>query len=615
MWNPTHVQFTVLRAKNLVSKGKGGNNDVFATIQLGKEKYQTTTIKKARNPEWFEECDLLITSMDAEIKVNLFHRGKIADESLGYAIIPLRECKNFDRPQNRWIPLQTKSKKTGVIKEQGELEVRLTFHVESKVEELHPLQKKSYTGSLRHLATSVAGKLKRSQSLIYRKDKTKPTLTMSNTPKSSDSNTSSQALKTAFYLTTFLMNEREKEAQINSTNTNEESKLYHCQDEKLKTMTLNEKFLKSSYATIDEVQTENQKVLHKSLENLTLSCKDHYNGKSYTLPKPDKSVTPANTLDTYLQSVPEHKENRRPSMPQSSGPAPSCLKSRPSSCIIGGNSNSSVHPLETSVSNTTTSHGTHKDPSSQLKLRPSSCIVTSVTNTNGSHPLDTYAANDPSKESTAQHKTKRKQRRLRKHSPYSYDQDADSESEAEENGTGHRKSNDEAGGKPNGIHSDDFNFKIPLQYSRFPANLSQRSGSCNGLAGSNTNPKDLADEKVTNGIQGRKSRAELDFGLKRPQNRNIVGLRRRPISFSFDGRLPDFSDSMFEYNSDNFPTEDLIGRYRSMHKEEMVNLIVNQKAQLIRKDQYIRGLETYIDDLLVSVIEQNPKMLQRQFHY
>lgn len=228
-------------------------------------------------------------------------------------------------------------------------------------------------------------------------------------------------------------------------------------------------------------------------------------------------MTPVNTLDTYLQSVPEHKENRRPSMPQPSGPAPSCLKSRPSSCIIGGNSNSPVHPLETSVSNTTTSHGTHKDPSSQLKLRPSSCIVTSVTNTNGSHPLETYAANDPSKESTAQHKTKRKQRRLRKHSPYSYEQDADSESEAEENGTGHRKSNDETGGKPNGIHSDDFNFKIPLQYPRFPANLTQRSGSCNGLAGSNTNPKNVADEKVTNGIQGRKSRAELDFGLKRPR--------------------------------------------------------------------------------------------------
>ena len=37
-----------------------GNNDVFVTIQLGKEKYQTSTIKNAHNPEWFEECELCV---------------------------------------------------------------------------------------------------------------------------------------------------------------------------------------------------------------------------------------------------------------------------------------------------------------------------------------------------------------------------------------------------------------------------------------------------------------------------------------------------------------------------------------------------------------------------
>lgn len=598
MWNPTHVQFTVLRAKNLVSKGKGGNNDVFATIQLGKEKYQTTTIKKARNPEWFEECDLLIPSMDAEVKVNLFHRGKISDESLGYAIVPLQDYKNFDQPKTQWIPLQSKSKKTGIITEQGELEVRLTFHVESKFEALAPLQKKNYTGSLRHLATSVAGKLKRSQSLIHRKDKTKPTLTMSNTFKSSDSNTSSQ-----------------------------ESRLYHCLDDKSKAMTLNERFLKSSYATIAEVQPENQKALHKSLENLALSCKkDPYNTKSCTLPKPDKPDTPTNTVEKYLQSVPEHKEQRRPSMPQPSQPTPVSLKSRPSSCIITGHVNSSAHhPLETSISNGTLkdppSHGILKDASapsssSQIKLRPSSCITINSTGINGTHMLDTSIPNDVSKEPNTQHKAKRRQRRLRKQSPYSYDQDADSESEADESGTGPRKSNEEAGSKPNGIANDDYNFKVPFHYPRVSTGLTQRSGSFSGLAGNVPNSKDLSEERLTNGLHGRcKSRPDVDFSYKRPQNRSFIGPKRRPISFNFDGRIPDFSDLLYDYHSDNLLTEDLIGRYRSMHKDEMVSLIVSQKAQLIRKDQYIRGLETYIDDLLVSVIEKNPKVLQRQFHY
>jgi hypothetical protein len=32
--------------------------DVFVAVHLGKEKFQTSTIKNALNPEWFEQCDL-----------------------------------------------------------------------------------------------------------------------------------------------------------------------------------------------------------------------------------------------------------------------------------------------------------------------------------------------------------------------------------------------------------------------------------------------------------------------------------------------------------------------------------------------------------------------------
>jgi len=44
----------------LMTKGKGGIRltDVFVAIQLGKENFQTSTIKNATNPEWFEQCDL-----------------------------------------------------------------------------------------------------------------------------------------------------------------------------------------------------------------------------------------------------------------------------------------------------------------------------------------------------------------------------------------------------------------------------------------------------------------------------------------------------------------------------------------------------------------------------
>ena len=44
--------------------------------------------------------------------------------------------------------------------------------------------------------------------------------------------------------------------------------------------------------------------------------------------------------------------------------------------------------------------------------------------------------------------------------------------------------------------------------------------------------------------------------------------------------------------------------------QELVKLVVTHKAQLIRKDQYIRELEGYIDNLLVRVMETSPRILQ-----
>ena len=44
--------------------------------------------------------------------------------------------------------------------------------------------------------------------------------------------------------------------------------------------------------------------------------------------------------------------------------------------------------------------------------------------------------------------------------------------------------------------------------------------------------------------------------------------------------------------------------------QELVRLVVTHKAQLIRKDQYIRELESYIDNLLVRVMESSPRILQ-----
>ena len=51
--------FSVKKARGLNIKGKNGTNDVFVTIGLGKEKYQTSVKEKAtENVEWCEQCEL-----------------------------------------------------------------------------------------------------------------------------------------------------------------------------------------------------------------------------------------------------------------------------------------------------------------------------------------------------------------------------------------------------------------------------------------------------------------------------------------------------------------------------------------------------------------------------
>jgi Ca2+-dependent lipid-binding protein len=37
-----------------------GTNDAYVTIDLGKEKFKSAVKEKAVNPEWNEECDLLV---------------------------------------------------------------------------------------------------------------------------------------------------------------------------------------------------------------------------------------------------------------------------------------------------------------------------------------------------------------------------------------------------------------------------------------------------------------------------------------------------------------------------------------------------------------------------
>ncbi|KPP76545.1 hypothetical protein Z043_104103, partial [Scleropages formosus] len=106
-WFPTHVQATVLQAKELQPKGKNGTNDAYAIIQLGKEKYSTSVSEKTLNPVWREEASFelpgLLLEGNPEIHelcLIVMHRSLVGmDKFLGQKTINLNDI--FDNKERR----------------------------------------------------------------------------------------------------------------------------------------------------------------------------------------------------------------------------------------------------------------------------------------------------------------------------------------------------------------------------------------------------------------------------------------------------------------------------------------------------------------------------------
>ncbi|GLV42957.1 Rab11 interacting protein [Carabus blaptoides fortunei] len=166
--------FLVQKAWGLLTKGHNNTNDCFVTIALGKVKYQTSVkLKSGQTVEWHEECELPIPDQGntAEIILTVLHRNFLGvDEFLGRINIPLANFDVYERPRNRWYPLESKPGKENK-KERGELEAKIAFTV--KAGSLTDLSKKdkhkSSIGQLSHVAQSVGGSLMSIGSLEKRK--------------------------------------------------------------------------------------------------------------------------------------------------------------------------------------------------------------------------------------------------------------------------------------------------------------------------------------------------------------------------------------------------------------------------------------------------------------
>ncbi|XP_062268289.1 trichohyalin-like isoform X2 [Platichthys flesus] len=144
-WCPTSVQVTVLQARGLRVKGKGGTNDAYAVMHLGKEKYQTSVVEKSVAPVWKEEAafdlpPLLLLHQGAggggggggagergTLRVHVLHRALVGpDKQLGQAVINLLQLSDDKtRSKTEWFKLLDKTGKAD--KDRGEVLVDIQF--------------------------------------------------------------------------------------------------------------------------------------------------------------------------------------------------------------------------------------------------------------------------------------------------------------------------------------------------------------------------------------------------------------------------------------------------------------------------------------------------------
>ncbi|XP_054853444.1 rab11 family-interacting protein 1 isoform X3 [Eublepharis macularius] len=145
-WAPTHVQVTVLQARGLRPKAKGsGGSDAYAVMALGKEKFATSVSERCLgSPVWREEATFelpppprrSLTGDDggggksgppAVLQLTVSHRALLGlDKFLGRAEISLTELQNEGgRRSTRWYKLHSRPGKKE--KERGEIEVDIQF--------------------------------------------------------------------------------------------------------------------------------------------------------------------------------------------------------------------------------------------------------------------------------------------------------------------------------------------------------------------------------------------------------------------------------------------------------------------------------------------------------
>ncbi|XP_044518527.1 rab11 family-interacting protein 2 [Gracilinanus agilis] len=153
-WFPTHVQVTVLQAKDLKPKGKSGTNDTYTIIQLGKEKYSTSVAEKTLDPVWKEEASFELPGLLMQgnpekyiLFLIVMHRSLVGlDKFLGQVAISLNDIfEDKQRRKTEWFRLESKQGKRA--KDRGQIKVNIQFMRNNMTASMFDLSMKDKTRS------------------------------------------------------------------------------------------------------------------------------------------------------------------------------------------------------------------------------------------------------------------------------------------------------------------------------------------------------------------------------------------------------------------------------------------------------------------------------------
>ncbi|BFZ05072.1 hypothetical protein BsWGS_08110 [Bradybaena similaris] len=653
LWSPTHVQFTVLRARNLVAKGKGGNNDVFVTIQLGKEKYQTSTIKSALNPEWFEECDLPITDMRSEVQVSLFHRGVLSDDFLGYAAIPLWEHKITESSTSSWLALKHKPSKPPDNKYRGELEVKLTFHCRSRTD-LTSRGLKKRSSSIRNLASAFGDKFKLSRSRSYRdirenrRDSDVFKMDKSRTMDGQEIRSPQGAQEGHPRLCAYPYNHQLSNSPVHFSALDISRAPWgmdpNTPDALTRSYSMSAAYIKSM--SLDRSKLANypgSRVSNSSVNKTTNTSNGSIGNISFNQGSTMPGVSQLHSQSLYnlpgnrrsCAEVPFHQPPPPPYDLKSSSKDDSVLSSRHRRAA-------SEHQLTSVFRVPVLPIPNNIEP----PRRDRSGIYESIKER--TEPENSASSSDP--ESVPMPKPRMKRFGQMESSSRSYLREYSLPlSSSRPNSSDQHPFN----GRDSGILDD----RSPSLGNSLEGSITTTDGAGNGskaqgqtaAADCNIEPskRDFAlsstadDRGITqfldketsmNGsskirkkvtvpsqfyskenAQGelvvrKRSRGQRDRlrQLRQANRRYTVQGLEHGASGLYDESVSEPSDSSRTEVSD-----DLVSVFKNMTKEELLRVVLTSKAQMIRKDQYIRDLENYIDDLLVRVMETTPRLLSR----